>query len=304
MLQANKKESQYFGKRAILGTMHKKAEALTLPFKVGLGMELQTCEFDTDQLGTFTGEIERHDSAVETAGKKARLAICKTKEARGLGSEGSFGPHPLIPYMALSQEFLVLVDDELKIQVVENIVSTRTNYCHTEVNCIDETEEFLQRAKFPSHALIVKPVKSQSSVFDNVKRLFSGQGVTSQIYKGIRDRDSLVSAIRSCRQQSNAGLVHIETDMRAHMNPTRMRVLRSLGIKLVRRLLCACHACGCPGFGISGQEGTLPCEECGFPSDTYAQELHSCPRCQYTKTLPRRDGLTSVEALFCQRCNP
>lgn len=296
--------SQYFGKRAILGTMHKKAEALTLPFKVGLGMELQTCEFDTDQLGTFTGEIERQGSAVETAGKKARLAMCKTEEPRGLGSEGSFGPHPLIPYMALSQEFLVLVDDELEIQVAESVVTTRTNYCHTEVNCVDETEEFLHRAKFPSHALIVKSVKSQSSVFDNVKRLFSGQVVTSQIYKGIRDRDSLACAIRTCRQHSSSGRVHIETDMRAHMNPTRMRVLRSLGIKLVRRLLSSCQACGCPGFGISGQDGTLPCEECGFPSDAYAQELHSCPRCQFTKTLPRSDGLTYVEALFCQRCNP
>ncbi|PZM86259.1 MAG: hypothetical protein DKT66_02355 [Candidatus Melainabacteria bacterium] len=303
-MQASKTESQYFGKRAILGTMHKKAEALALPLKAGLGMDLQTCEFDTDQFGTFTGEKDRQGSAVETAGKKARLAMRKTKEARGLGSEGSFGPHPLIPYMAFSQEFLVLVDDELEFQVAENVVSTNTNYCHTEVNSIDETDEFLQRARFPSHALIVKPVKSQSSVFGNLKRIFSGQGVPSQIYKGIRDKDSLASAIRSCRLQSSSGLVHVETDMRAHMNPTRMRVLRSLGIKLARRLLCLCQECGCPGFGISGHDGALPCEECRFPSDAYAQELHSCPRCQYTKTLPRRDGLTYVEALFCQRCNP
>lgn len=300
----NKQEERYRNKSAILATKHRKADALALPLRAGLGMKLRPYEIDTDQFGTFTGEIERQGTPIEAAVRKARLAMRQASEALAFASEGSFGPHPLVPYMACSQEFLVLLDDELGIQVSESVISTDTNFSYAEVHSIDEAEEFLRRAKFPSHAVIVRPNKYASSFLENVGRMVAGKRVDEPIHKGIKDREILTAAIVACRQESSDNLARIETDMRAHMNPTRMRVLRSLGIKLARRLRCTCPECSCPGFGVTGVDGALPCEDCGFPSDAHAVEIYSCPRCGYRKDSARADGFTSVEALFCQRCNP
>lgn len=299
-----KQEGRYLNKNAILATKHRKADALRLPLKAGLGIKLRAYEIDTDKFGTFTGEIERQGSPIEAAVRKARLAMSKSGEKLAFASEGSFGPHPLVPYMAFSQEFLVLLDEELGIQVSESVLSTNTNFCHVEVHSIEEAEDFLRRAKFPSHALIVRPANFDTSFLDSVRRIVAGKRVAEPIYKGIHDREALASAILACRKVSIDGSVRIETDMRANMNPSRMRVLRALGIKLARRLRCTCPECGCPGFGMTGKEGVLPCEECGFPSDAHANEIHSCPRCGYSEAFPREDGFTSIEALFCQRCNP
>jgi len=125
-----------------------------------------------------------------------------------------------------------------------------------------------------------------------------------QIYKGLREREDLAAAISCCRELSGDGLARIETDMRAHMNPTRMRVLRRLGIKLSKRLQRKCASCGCPGFGLTGGEGSLLCEECNYPSETPAMEVYSCLKCNHRMLVPRRDGITHIEAMYCQRCNP
>lgn len=302
--QGIKSQNYYLGKSVLIATKHKKADALGLPLKAGLGLHLQAEEVDTDQLGTFTGEVERQGTAFETAVKKARLGMTKAGTALGLANEGSFGPHPYIPFMPGCQEIVVLLDDELGIQVSESLISASTNFCHVEVRSIEELDEFLIRAKFPSHGLIVRPNKYQSALKGKGSRIESGKTVHEPIYKGIRDKESLAAAIISCKGLSGDGLARIETDMRAHMNPTRMRVLRSLGIKLARRLRCTCPECGCPGFGISGAEGSLLCEDCGHPSEAPAFEVHSCPKCQYRKTFPRKDGITCLEAMFCQSCNP
>ena len=49
-------------------------------------------------------------------------------------------------------------------------------------------------------------------------------------------------------------------DMRAHRNPTRMRVLRALSWKLAKRLERLCPKCDAPGFGSIGNRRGLPCE--------------------------------------------
>lgn len=304
VLQGNKSQSHYYGKSITLTTKHKKADAFALPLRAGIGLKLNSEEVDTDQLGTFTGEIEREGTPLETAVKKARLGMKKTGSRLGLANEGSFGPHPLMPLIPGCQEIVVMLDDQLGIQVNESIISASTNFCHIEVRSIEESEDFLIRVKFPSHGLIVRPNKYQSSLLNKVSQIVSGKSAHALIHKGIQDRDSLASAILSCKDFSNDGLAHIETDMRAHMNPTRMRVLRSLGVKLARRLRSVCPNCNCPGFGITGAEGFLLCEDCGYPSEAPALEVHSCPKCQYGRTLPRKDGITRIKPMHCQRCNP
>lgn len=301
---ANKPLSFYYGRSAVITTKHHKAEALALPLKAGLGLTLTTAELDTDLLGTFTGEVERSGTPLETAMKKARLGMESCGAKLGLANEGSFGPHPYIPFISGCHEVLVFIDDELGLEISESIVSSTTNFAHIDCRSLEEAEEFLARVKFPRHALIVRPNKSKENLFQKLSRSLTGKLADVPIRKGIQDREALLSAIALCKGISQDGLAHIETDMRAHMNPTRMRVLRALGVKLARRMRCACPACQFPGFGITGAEGSLSCEECGYPSEAPAFEIHSCANCRFKKTLRRNDGITNVEAMYCHRCNP
>ena len=70
------------------------------------------------------------------------------------------------------------------------------------------------------------------------------------LLKGLRSRLALNEAIEQCRAVDPEGRVWLETDMRAHCNPTRMRSIRPLGLSLVRRLRTPCPACGSPGWGF------------------------------------------------------
>lgn len=63
------------------------------------------------------------------------------------------------------------------------------------------------------------------------------------LIKGIRDQGELERALGRCAKASSEGLVQLETDMRAHGNPTRLRVLRTLAFRLVRRVASPCPAC-------------------------------------------------------------
>jgi len=49
---------------------------------------------DTDQFGTFTGEVARTGAPADAARAKARLAMSVTGLPYGLASEASYGPLP------------------------------------------------------------------------------------------------------------------------------------------------------------------------------------------------------------------
>lgn len=53
------------------------------------------------------------------------------------------------------------------------------------------------------------------------------------------------------------GRVLLETDMRAHCNPTRMAAIRQLSFLLVRRLSSLCPSCGAPGWAVVDSEPGL-----------------------------------------------
>lgn len=296
--------NRYFGRQVVLTTKHEKARAFQLPLQAGVGLVLDTIEIDTDKLGTFTGEIERQGTPLQTAVKKARLGMSHAGAKLGIANEGSFGPHPYVPFLVGCHEIVVFIDDDLGIEVVESIVSAKTNYAHIDTRSIEAVGEFLERVKFPSHGLIVRPNQSNQNLTHQLSLMLTGASRSTVIQKGIRDRDALAAAISSSRALSADGLAHVETDMRAHMNPTRLRVLRALGIKLARKLRSICPECQCPGFGITRVEGALPCKDCGYPSESYAFQFHGCLKCQVERTHPRTDGKTAVDAMYCQRCNP
>ena len=83
-----------------LATKHRKEQTVSRPLRSGLGFRIVVNEqIDTDAFGTFTGEIERPGSPREVLLQKARLGMEITGLSLGIASEGSFGPHPSMPFI-------------------------------------------------------------------------------------------------------------------------------------------------------------------------------------------------------------
>lgn len=284
----------YFGRQAVLATMHQKQLALGPPLHDVLGLRLLTsCDVDTDQLGTFAGEIPRRGSMREVAIAKARLGMQATGLTLGLASEGSFGPHPLIPFMAGGIELLTFVDDERGFVLHQSLVVGQTNFGHSVVSPGEAFDDFLDRVCFPSHALIVRP-----------NSLVHGDPQSLALVKGIADHDTLVQAIAAAARHSSDGKARIESDMRAHLNPTRMRSLAQLAEQLAQRLASLCPACACPGWGKIDVLDGLPCDACGRPTEMVLQEVFGCLQCAHREFKARSDGLKQTGPEHCPYCNP
>ncbi|MEP7173064.1 MAG: DUF6671 family protein [Aestuariivirga sp.] len=277
----------YKGARAALATMHGKELVVGPALGFHLGMEIVVPPLiDTDTFGTFTGEIPRAGSMHDAALAKARLGMRLTGINVGIASEGSFGPHPAIPFIAAARELLVLIDKERNIIITEYLLTERTNFDHI-IAPDDNLQPFLERIGFPSHAVIIRTNRAQGP-----------------IHKGINNTDHLASLIKEVSQASEDGKTRIETDMRAHLNPTRMEGIAQLAEKFARRLATLCPACGTPGFGIVKSESGLPCAECGAETELVKTLVSGCASCQFTGNKPRSDGLRFATAAQCPQCNP
>jgi len=280
----------YAGRNAVLATMHGKERAVAPVFQENVGLSVAAASgLDTDQLGTFTGEIARDGTMLEVAVRKARLGMRATGLPLGLASEGTFGPHPQVPFVAAGMELLVLVDDERGLVVHEAIIAEATNFAQRVAAPGVDLDGFLASIGFPEHALIVRPNSGDPR---------------GALAKGIADRLRLDQAVAAAAAASDDGQARLETDMRAHLNPTRMRSLGALAERLARRVATPCPRCGTPGYGRSGARAGLPCEECGAPTGMIAAELYGCVRCTHGEERPRPDGLRAAVAGHCPRCNP
>lgn len=281
----------YRGKTAVAETMHGKQQVIAPVLRKQPGLEVIVPENpDTDRLGTFSGEVERQGSMLDTAIAKARMEMDLTGLKLGIASEGSFGPHPQVPFMAAGVELLVLVDDERGLVITEQQVFADTNYAHATGRSVAELSAFAETAGFPAHALIVRPNQTPRA--------------GCLIHKGIRQPDQLEEAVVECAAASADGLALVQTDMRAHMNPGRMAAIAVLAGRFATRIATLCPACASPGHGPSDSITGLPCEWCGEPSTMVRWIIHSCAACGHEARLPRPDGLLRSDPMHCLSCNP
>ncbi len=279
----------YRGRRLALATRHGKERATARPFRAALGLELVLAAgFDTDALGTFSGERPRPADAATTCRLKAEAAIAHTGLELGLASEGSFGPMPGLPFLAGGAEWMTFIDQGRGLVIQEQLLARRTNFDQRSVRPGDDLEPWLQRVGFPRHGLIVRPQ----------------QALDPLCLKDLSTREQLVAAIDRCSRASSAGLAVVETDMRAHRNPTRMATIRRLAFQLARRLATPCPACAAPGWGLIDTVPGLPCGWCGRPSALVARERFGCGSCGHIEEQPRRDGLLAADPAHCDACNP
>lgn len=277
----------FSGRQIVIATKHGKERVLAPRLTKELGLHcLVPDQLNTDLLGTFSGEVDRLDSPIETARKKCHMAMDLTSVDLAIASEGSFGPHPGIPFFPAQEEILVLMDKKNKWEFVVRTLETKTNYRQMTLDSIHALDSFVDQSKFPSHALILK--KSVDDPTDCVK--------------GIQDALVLRQTVESFLKQ--LGKCHIETDMRAMYNPTRMAVIDAMSASLIQQIKTACPRCQAPGFRLTEFIRGLPCAYCGEATRSVKAEIYACQSCSYSESKTPGHAMSTEDPMYCDFCNP
>lgn len=279
--------SIYGGRRVALLTQHGKERVLAPALGSALGCRVERVGgYDTDLLGTFTREIPRAGTQLEAARAKARIGMELAGLSLGLASEGSFGPDPMMGMLPWNVEFLIWIDAERGLEVA-GVAQGKTNFAHLLAAGWEEAEAFARQAGFPGHHLVLRPEGENDP----------------RIRKGIAERVELEAAFARALEQSASRRVFIETDMRAHANPTRMENIGLAAEDLAGKLCSLCPACGAPGFWLVERVAGLPCEDCGAPTRETRAEIHGCLKCAHRETR-ERVGAEHADPGRCDYCNP
>lgn len=279
--------STYAGERAVLATKHGKLGSIA-PSLEQAGLAVEAVAIDTDILGTFSGEIPRTAAPREIAVAKARLGMAATGTPIGIASEGSIGPHSAVPWITVDREIVVLVDDQRGIVVAGTATSTDITTIARTLRPGDDLHQLLTDADLPAHAVIVVP----------------NQGPPHGVRKGLRRVPDIAAAVTACAASSADGLARIETDLRAHVCPSRRRVVRDAAADLAARLITDCPSCGSPGLGRTDVVVGLPCRWCSGGTDLVRAEIVSCPACDHREERTVVPAGTTADPGDCPRCNP
>ena len=275
------------GRNLLIATKHEKEKVIAPILEKELGVKcFVALDLDTDELGTFTGEIERKDDPVTTARNKCLMAMELANCDLAVASEGSFGHHPTIFFVPADDEFLLIIDKKNNLEIIVRELSTETNFNCAEINSEKQLYEFSKRIKFPTHGLIIKKAKDDFG----------------EIVKGITNSEKLNSTFQYFI--SKYGMAYVETDMRAMYNPTRMKVIESATLKLACKINTLCPNCAIPGFGITDSNQGLPCELCNFPTRSTLSYIHTCQKCNYKKEEKYPEGKQTEDPMYCDICNP
>jgi hypothetical protein len=242
--------------------------------------------FDTDSLGTFSGEIERKNDALTTVRLKCIEANKLTKCSLIIASEGSFGAHPHAFFAHANEELLLLKDFKNDLEFVAREISFETNFNGTSLSNEAELLQFTKNSKFPSHGIILK----------------SSEKKFQKVYKGITDSKKMVYYFNSLKEEF--GVVYAETDMRAMFNPTRMKVIALATQKLVDKIKNKCPECATPGFDVIKANSGLVCENCNAPTRSILSLTYQCKKCFFKEDTVYPKGKTKEDPTFCDNCNP
>ena len=281
--------NQFRDRIGVIATMHRKEEVMAPLLENQLGVQLVIPHtLDTDTFGTFTRDIKRPGDQVCTARLKAEAAMSSTGLSLAFASEGSFGPHPVLPYLPYNREIVMLVDRDQELEVMGQTFSTETNYRQTQVTDLKAALAFAQKIGFPTHGLIAMPDPNSTS--------------PTELFKGITTEVQLIEIVTDLLKKF--GQVHLETDMRAMYNPTRMKVIAQATQDLIRKLNQCCPDCGYPGFDITEQKVGLPCALCHAPTQLALTAVQQCQKCGFSQIIYFPNGEKVADPAQCAYCNP
>lgn len=265
------------GRLVAFPTRHGKTAVIAPVLERALGLRVvEVTSVDTDRFGTFTGEVPRPGGPLAAARRKLAAAFEAMPEADlALASEGSFGPHPAVPFVAGGVELLLLGSRDGSLELEGLDVTAETNFGHRDARSLDEGLAAAQGFGFPAHGVIVGTEK----------------GLATD------------TALRVALERALArGPARVETDMRAHLNPTRQRALARAAEALATAALSRCPRCAWPGFVVRERVPGARCTDCGAPTERSRAERRTCRACAHAVETPLGDGTVGPAA--CPRCNP
>ncbi|BAY15731.1 hypothetical protein NIES21_15500 [Anabaenopsis circularis NIES-21] len=283
---------QLFSKRVgVIATMHKKEKVIAPLLQQELDIKtIVPPNFNTDVFGTFTREIKRPGNQITAAKLKAEKALKMTGESLAIASEGSFVPHPLVPYIYSNREIVILLDKQNEIEIIGEEFSIDTNFNHQIVENLPEAYDFAKKVGFPEHGLVV----SWSDAAKN----------SMEIIKGITTAAKLQETIQTALNNSVDGKVSLETDMRALYNPTRMKNIAKATLDLLNKIKSLCPQCSAPGFAITEKIAGLPCEMCSIPTSLTLSVIYHCQKCGFKQEKLFPNGREFADPAQCMYCNP
>lgn len=268
-------------------TQHGKDNLLRAPFlsKTGLSL-IRATGFDTDLLGTFSREVPRLGSQLDAARTKALKGIELTGLSLGLGSEGSFCMDPVGGLLPWNTEVLVLHDSETRREIV-GIAQGIGGGAQVTVSSREELQKSAQQLGFPGHGLMLRAADSSDAV----------------IFKGLQTPEALLKAFDTAQAKSPSGTVIAETDLRAHMNPTRQQMISRAADNLIAKYLSHCPQCQASGFWETNRVSGKPCAWCDAPTRLPVATIWTCPACSYTEHRPE-SATPLADPSQCDFCNP
>jgi hypothetical protein len=286
--------SLFHGRVGVLATMHQKEQVIAPILAESLGVQITVPQdFNTDQFGTFTRDIKRAGDQLNAARLKAEKVLDLTGLTLAIASEGSFGPHPSLPFLACDVEVVLLCDRTHDLEVVGQAISTQTNYSSQQVTSVESALTFAQTIGFPTHGLVAMP---------SVQAIADAPTPSALIFKGITDKTQLLDIVTELLKKF--GHAHLETDMRAMHNPTRMAVIAQATHDLIQKINQCCPQCHFPGFAVVDRKAGLPCELCRLPTQLTLAITHHCKKCDFRRVTPFPEGRSLADPSHCLYCNP
>ena len=272
-------------RKILIATQHQK-EKVIAPIIESLGLTcFSNSLFDTDELGTFSGEIERKNPARLTVKEKCLKSMELHGFSLGIANEGSFGPHPM-GFFQSNEEIIVFIDIENQLEIYASHLSFDTNFNAKTISSFQELKEFAINSQFPSHGLIIRESKEQYT----------------KVNKGINSWEVLEEKFKELMQNNSS--CYIETDMRAMYNPTRMKNIEIVTKKLLDKINSLCPSCQTPGFSIVNSNPGLPCAQCGLPTNSVLNHEYQCIKCTFSEIKQPINQKLSEDPMYCNFCNP
>lgn len=261
-------------KSAALLTKHRKSTQLA-PGLYDIGIELVEIDFfDTDKLGTFSGEIPRTLSPRECALLKAKKAVELSGLNVGLGSEGSFGGGPMAGFINWNQEIICLYQ-----KVPELIIYASA-----------EGPTPLRGVKAES----LEDLKQKLADFDRQKWILT---CPDGILKGLSDSE----VIALHQTPYTEWPVYLEPDLRAMNSPLRQIMLQKAALNLAERLQSKCPNCAEIDFWPDDKAFGPSCGLCGQPTKEVKALISHCKSCGYN--MSQQTNLYG-DPRYCDYCNP
>uniref|UniRef100_A0A486XUC1 DUF6671 domain-containing protein n=1 Tax=Rheinheimera sp. BAL341 TaxID=1708203 RepID=A0A486XUC1_9GAMM len=261
--------------QAAILTRHDKAR-LIAPALSPLGWQLtEITSFDTDCLGSFSGERPRFMSPYECALRKAALAAELSGLDIGIGSEGSFSPGPY-GMGTFNLELLC---------------------------CVNVAQGWAVTGRFYGPSLaqqwqIATPQQLQKAL----SQVSDGQYLLLQQAQRIEKALTRQHAEARATALLEQGALTLSYDLRAHLSPQRQIHIVNAATDLQQRLLSLCPECATPGFWPDKAVAGLPCEACAAPTSLTLHKVSCCQRCQFTAV--QAVAASHAQPQYCSECNP